>query len=82
MEYLFDIYNGDIPGIVPEEDYYPKLESAEGCFAEWRCRPVEIIAPIFDARNDVKGKNGEMSRADLKKLAHEAAAEVAMRMGE
>ena len=82
LEYLFDIYNGDIPGIVPEEDYYPKLESAEGCYAEWRCRPVEIISPIFDARNDVKGKNGEMSRADLKKLAHEAAAEVAMRMGE
>lgn len=72
----------EISGIVPEEEQYPKLESSEGRFAEWRCRPIEIIFPIFEARNKVLSGGGELSSTELKKLAREAAAEVAMRMGE
>lgn len=82
LEYLFDVYNGDIPGIVPEEELYPTLESTEKCYVEWRCRPLDIIAPIFEARNAVLGKNGGLSNSELKKMAKEAAAEVAMRIGE
>lgn len=82
LEYLFDAYSGNIPGLVPEADLYPTLESEENCYAEWRCRPIELINPIFNARNEILGKNGEMSASELKKLAKETAAEVAMRIGE
>ena len=82
LEYLFDAYSGNIPGLVPEGELYPTLESAENCYAEWRCRPIELISPIFNARNEILGKNGEMSASELKKLAKDAAAEVAMRIGE
>ena len=82
LEYLFDVYSGAIPGLVPESDLYPKLESEENCYAEWRCRPVELITPIFNARNEILGQNGGMSASELKKLAKEAASEVSMRIGE
>ena len=82
LEYLFDAYSGSIPGLVPEADLYPTLESEENCYAEWRCRPIELINTIFNARNAILGQNGEMSASELKKLAKETAAEVAMRIGE
>lgn len=82
LEYLFDVFNGDIKGIVPESDYYPRLESTENCYAEWRCRPTEIINPIFKARNTIRNQKEDLSKSELKKLAKETAAEVAMRMGE
>lgn len=82
LEYLFDCYNGDIPGIIPESDCYPRLESTENCYAEWRCRPTEIINPIFKARNTIHNQKEGLSKSELKKLARETAAEVAMRIGE
>ena len=82
LEFLFDVYNGDIKGVVPESDLYPVLEPDENCYVEWRCRPIEYVTPIFNARNEILGKNGEMSASELKRLAKETAAEVAMRIGE
>lgn len=82
LEYLFDAYNGDIPGIVPEADLYPILESTQNCYVEWRCRPIDIISPIMETRNTILNQNGDLSNSDLKKMAKEAAAEVAMRIGE
>ncbi len=82
LEYLFDVLNGDIPGIVPEDDLYIRLESTENCYIEWRCKPIEIINPIFDARNKIHNQRDKLDKSDLKKLARETAAEVAMRMGE
>ncbi len=82
LEFLFDVYNGDIKGVVPESDLYPELEPDENCYVEWRCRPIEYISPIFNARNEILGQNGEMSASELKRLAKETAAEVAMRIGE
>lgn len=82
LEYLFDCCNGDIKGIIPESDIYPRLESTENCYAEWRCRPAEIINPIFDARNFIERQEEGLSNSELKKLARETAAEVAMRIGE
>ncbi len=80
LEYVFDAYSGAAEGLNGEEPY-PQLESTENCYAEWRCRPIEILRPIFDARNKVK-ESGGMSAKELKELARETAAEVAMRMGE
>ena len=82
LEYLFDCYNGDIPGVVPEADLYPTLESTENCYADWRCRPLDIINPIFDARNAIQSPNADFSNSELKKLAKETAAKVRMRMME
>ncbi len=82
LEYLFDCFNGDIKGIVPEGDLYPRLESTENCYIEWRCKPIEIINPIFDARNKIHTQREKLDKSDLKKLAKETAAEVAMRIGE
>lgn len=81
LEYMFDFYNGDIPGVVYEEDLYPELESTENCYAEWRYR-VAAINPIYDARNAVHDQGGNMSNSELKKLAKETAAKVRMRMME
>ncbi len=82
LEFVFDAYNGDAPGVVPENEQYPHLETAEGCYAEWRCRPLEIIMPIMDARSKINNSDNGLSGGELKKMAREAAAEVAMRMGE
>ena len=80
LEYIFDSYSGAIPGVVPEERRYPELESGKNCYAEWRCRPLELIGPIMQARN--KAMAEDLSRSELRALAREAAAETAMRMGE
>ena len=82
LEYIFDCYNSDIPGIIPENHLYPQLESTENCYAEWRCRPLDIIQPIFDARKTILNRNSDLSKSDLKKLAKEAAAKVRMMMME
>ena len=82
LEYIFDVFNGDIPGIVPESSLNLQIESTENCYAEWRCRPLDLIGPIFDARNTINMEKGKMSSNEFKKLAREAAAEVAMRIGE
>lgn len=82
LEYVFDCLNGDIPGIVPEDNLYQRLESIENCYVEWRCKPIDIILPIFDARNAIHAQRDTLSKSDLKKMARETAAEVAMRMGE
>lgn len=82
LEYLYDAFNGDIPGIVSEADLYPRLESTENCYVEWRCRPIDIIQPIMDARIAIQNQNADLSNSELKKLAKEAAAEVRMRMME
>ena len=82
LEYLFDAYNGDVPGIVPENYIYPNLESTENCYADWRCRPLDLISPIKDARNKINAQRADIDKNELKKLAKEAAAEVAMRIEE
>lgn len=82
LEHLFDCYNGDIPGAVPEDQLYPKLESTENYYAEWRCRSLDIVGAIFDTRLYIENQNGSLSNSDLKKLAKETAAEVRMRMME
>lgn len=82
LEYLFDCYNGDISGVIPEEDHYPKLESTENCYASWRCEVASINTPVFEARNAVHNQNGSLSNSELKKLAKETAAKVRMRIME
>ena len=82
LEYLFDCYNGDIPGIVPENQLNPRLESTENCYASWRCEDASINIPVFEARNAVLSPDADFSNSELKKLARETAAKVRMRMME
>ena len=78
LEYIYDSFSGKLHGAVPEEDVYPNPESIDNYCAEWRCRPIDIINPIFDARTAAAYE--DMSRSELKKLAEETAAEVAKRI--
>ncbi len=78
LEYLFDAYNGDIPEIVLEDEIYPTLESTENCYVAWRCRPIDIISTIMDARNAIRYRTEDISDSELKKMAKEAAADVAI----
>lgn len=78
LEYLFDAYNGDIPEIVLEDEIYPTLESTENCYVAWRCRPIDIISTIMDARNSIRYRTEDISDSELKKMAKEAAADVAI----
>ena len=78
LEHLFDCYNGDIPGAVPEDQIYTRLESTENYYAEWRCRSLDIVGAIFDARYYIETQKGSLSNSELKKLAKETAAKVRM----
>ncbi len=80
LEYVFDAYSGRLPGIVPETALYPPL--AQDSVAEWRCRSIEIVTPLFEARNEVLSKNGEMKTSELRSLARETAAKIRMRLEE
>lgn len=87
---MLDYFNGSF-GVEDEifwEHYnnpirypYPDMPGAENVYPEMIFRPWSIVKPIFDAYNSAR--NGESpDNSELKKLAREAAAEVAMRIGE
>ncbi len=80
LEYAFDVLSGNIEGVVDEARQYPDIDSCEEYYIEWKFEPWEIIKPITEAYKTVNNTDGKSST--LKKLAREAAAEVAMRMGE
>ena len=80
LEYVFDACNGDIEGVVDETNQYPQIDSIEEYYLEWNFKPWAAIEPISEVFNSVNNTDGKSST--LKKLAREAAAEVAMRIGE
>ena len=80
LEYMFDALNGDIPGIVPESGQYMSLDSTDDIYLYWRIYAWDYVEPIYNAANSVSQSDGKSST--LKSLAREAAAEVAMRIGE
>ena len=82
LEYVLDVFSGKIPGVVSEELYYPELESLENCYVQWKCRPLELIGPVLNARNQIIAQGDSLSSGDIKKLARETAAQVAMMIGE
>ena len=77
-----DVFSGKIPGVVSEELYYPELESLENCYVQGKCRPLELIGPVLNARNQIIAQGDSLSSGDIKKLARETAAQVAMMIGE
>lgn len=79
MEYVLDAYSGNIP--VLSDDIRPYMELDDGeYFTDWNLIPMSIVNPLFTAKNTVMNTDG--SKKEIKKLAKEAAAEVAMRIGE
>ncbi len=79
MEYVLDAYSGNIPAL--SDDIHPYMELDEGeYFTDWNLIPMSIVQPLFKAQNAVMNTDG--SKKEIKKLAKEAAAEVAMRIGE
>lgn len=79
MEYVLDAYSGNIPALSDDIRPYMELDDGE-YFTDWNLIPMSIVQPLFKAKNAVMNTDG--SKKEIKKLAKEAAAEVAMRMGE
>ncbi len=79
MEYVLDAYSGNIPELSENIHLYMELDDGE-YFTDWNLMPMSIVDPLFKAQNAVMNTDG--SKKEIKKLAKEAAAEVAMRIGE
>lgn len=79
MEYVLDAYSGNIPALSDDIRPYMELDDGE-YFTDWNLIPMSIVQPLFKAKNTVMNTDG--SKKEIKKLAQEAAAEVAMRIGE
>lgn len=79
MEYVLDACSGNIPSLSDDIRPYMELDGGE-YFMDWDIIPMSIVQPLFSAKNDVAKTDG--SKSEIKKLAKEAAAEVAMRIGE
>lgn len=80
LEYVFDAFDGNVEGVVDKTHQYPDMDSFEEYYVEWNFDPWAVVEPIGNAYNSVYNTDGKSST--LKKIAREAAAEVAMRMGE
>ena len=80
LEYMFDVLNGDIEGIVPEESQYMNIETTDGYYVYWRYFAPIYTDPINEAERAVSDCDGKS--ATLKELAREAAAKVRMRLME
>ncbi len=79
MEFVLDAYSGKIPALKDVVPQYLELDDGE-YFADWSIMPMSIVDPLFTAKDKVPQTDG--SKKEIKKLAKEAAAEVAMRIGE
>lgn len=80
LEYMFDVLNGDIEGIVPEDDQYIDIETTGDYYVFWRYFAADYINPLFDAFNSISQCDGKNST--IKEIARKAAAEVKMRLME
>ncbi|MBQ8623388.1 MAG: hypothetical protein IJ424_03305 [Oscillospiraceae bacterium] len=80
LEYMFDVLNGDIKGIVPENSHYMNLDSTDDVYIYWHLFAWNYVEPIFNATNTISQCDGKNST--IKDIAREAAQEVRMRMME
>lgn len=80
LEYLFDVMNGDIEGVVPEEKQYTDIDSTEDVYVYWRLFAWDYVGPIYEATNNISKCDGK--NATIKEIAREAAAQVRMRLME
>ncbi len=89
LEYAFDVYSGAEKPFTGGGGYspsplmypYPELSDAENVYTEIVFRPWSIVGPLFEAYNSAR-YGTVTDKGKLKKLAKEAAAETAMRIGE
>lgn len=80
LEYFFDALNGDIEGIVPEDEQYLDIESTDDVYLYWRIYAWDYVGPIYEAANSISQCDGKNST--IKEIARKAAAEVRMRIQE
>lgn len=80
LEYIFDAFNGNVEGVVDKIYQYPSIDSCDEYYVEWNFDPWAVVEPIGNAYDATIKSDGKSST--LKKIAREAAAEVAMRIGE
>ena len=80
LEYVFDALNGDIEGIVPEEQQYLDLDTTDDVYVYWRLFAWDYMGPIYEATNTISLCDGKNST--IKEIARKAAAEVKMRLME
>lgn len=80
LEYMFDVLNGDIEGIVPESRRYLDLDSTEDVYVYWRLFAWDYVGPIYEAANNISKCDGKNST--IKEIARKAAAQVRMRLME
>ena len=82
LEYMFDVLNGDIKGVLPEDDWslYIDIDSTEDVYILWRFFARDYTNPIDEAESAVLQCDGKNST--LKEMAREAAAQVRMRLME
>ena len=80
LEYMFDVLNGDIEGVVPKDEQYLDIETTDGYYVYWRYFASEYTSPISDAIIALPQCDGKNST--LKEMSREAAAQVRMRLME
>ncbi len=78
LEYMFDVLNGDIEGVVPVDRQYINIDSTEDVYVDWRSFAISYVKPIFDATNSISKCDGKSST--IKKIAREAVEGVKMRL--
>ncbi len=78
LAYMFDACNGDIEGIVPEEEQYLDFETTENVYLYWHSFAWQYVEPIYTATNSISRCDGKAST--IKEIAREAAMQTRMRM--
>lgn len=80
LEYMFDVLNGDISGVVPENRQYIDIDSTEDVYIFWKFFAADYTNPILSACNTISNCDGKSST--IKEIARETAAKVRMRIEE
>ncbi len=80
LAYMFDALNGDIEGVVPEEEQYIDFETTENVYLYWHSFAWSYVEPIYQACNRIAQCDGKASI--IKEIAREAAMQTRMRLSE
>ncbi len=80
LAYMFDALNGDIEGIVPEEEQYLDFDTTENVYLQWHSFAWQYVDQIYQACNKISQCDGKAST--IKEIAREAAMQTRMRLSE
>ena len=68
LEYMFDVLNGDISGVVPENRQYIDIDSTEDVYIFWKFFAADYTNPILSACNTISNCDGKSSTIKVKLL--------------